>query len=72
MKKDQTHREPEGWPDLLKGVLADAQALAGKMHQVREVLPPVQSGMAVRLQEFEDTLRELLGDETVQRLLKQP
>jgi hypothetical protein len=39
------------------------------MQQVRDVLPPVQSGMAQRLLEFEVAIRQLLNDETIQRLL---
>lgn len=69
MAKDKRERTI-GWAEQLRGVLAETAALVQKLRKVREVLPPVQSGMAVRLQEFEQTFDELLKDESVQRLLQ--
>jgi hypothetical protein len=59
----------ESWADELRDVLAGARALAENMRKVREALPPGQSGMALRLEDFEQTLHRLLEDEVLQRLL---
>jgi hypothetical protein len=60
-----------GWEEQLRDVVAEARALTQKMQRVREVLPPSQSGMALRLQEFEDRLEELFNDVSIQHLLEQ-